>query len=65
MIKDSGKLAETQPPQNLTKEETEQVRRIIKTSFIQSFDFIIYISLALTWLGSLIALTTIEKNKTS
>lgn len=61
LINDAGKLAETQPPKNLTKEETEQVTKVIKNSFIESFDFIIYISVALSWLGSLIALMTVKK----
>jgi EmrB/QacA subfamily drug resistance transporter len=61
LINDAGKLAETQSPKDLTSDQTEQVNKIIKISFIQSFDFIIYISVALTWLGSLIAVMTVKK----
>jgi MFS family permease len=61
LINASVKLAETQPPNNLTRKETMQAKNIIRISFIQSFDFIIYLSVALTWLGSLIAATTIKK----
>jgi len=61
LINNAGKLADTQPPENLNEEETNNVKEIIKTSFIQSFDFIIYISAALTLLGSLIAAATVKK----
>jgi len=61
LINDAGNLAETQPPQNLSGEENFQVKKIIKTSFIQSFNFIIYITVALAVLGSLIAMVTVKK----
>ena len=61
LINSAGDLAETQPPQNLTIDETRQVKKIIKTSFIQSFDFIIYISVVLTLLGSFISMMTVKK----
>jgi EmrB/QacA subfamily drug resistance transporter len=61
LINSAGDLAETKPPRNLTIEEVRQVKKIIKTSFIQSFDFIIYISVALTLLGSFISMMTVKK----
>ncbi len=61
LINNFRDLAETKPPQNLTKEETVGVNKVIKTSFIQSFNLVIYISVALAWLGSLIAVFTIKK----
>lgn len=61
LINNAGNLAETQPPQQITTEQTSQVEQVIKTSFIQSFDFIIYIAVALAWLGSIIAMFTVKK----
>lgn len=61
LINNSGKLAETQPPDGLSKEKTNQINKVIKISFVKSFDFILYISAALTWLGSLIAAATVKK----
>jgi EmrB/QacA subfamily drug resistance transporter len=61
LINNAGNLAETSPPESLSKEKSEQVTKIIKASFIHSFDLVIYISVALTWLGSLIALFTVKK----
>jgi hypothetical protein len=61
LINNSGKLAETQPPEGLSKEKTNQINKVIKISFVKSFDFILYISAALTWLGSLIAAATVKK----
>ena len=62
LINASIDLAETQPPQSLTVEETQQAKKIIKASFIQSFNFIIYISVVLTLLGSLISMLTVKKD---
>ena len=61
LINNAGDLAETQPPKQITTEQTSQVEQVIKMSFIQSFDFIIYIAVALAWLGSIIAIFTIKK----
>jgi len=61
LIINSKKLAETHPPEGLSKEKAGQVNNIIKESFIHSFDFVLYISAALTWLGSLIAAATVKK----
>jgi hypothetical protein len=61
LINGAGNLAETRPPQNLTEDQTKQVSNIIKTSFIQSFDFIVYVTVALAWLSSLIAMVSVKK----
>ncbi|MCG6960906.1 MFS transporter, partial [bacterium BMS3Abin03] len=61
LINNAGDLAETQPPKQITTEQTSQVEQVIKMSFIQSFDFIIYIAVALAWLGSIIAIFTVKK----
>ena len=61
LIADAGNLAETQPPQYLTEVDKNLIIKMVKGSFIRSFDLIIYISVALTWLGSLIAMMTVKK----
>jgi EmrB/QacA subfamily drug resistance transporter len=61
LINNAGNLAETQPPKDLTVDQNKQVNKIIKASFVQSFDLVIYISVVLTWLGSLIAVFTVKK----
>ncbi|MEJ2492721.1 MAG: MFS transporter [Ignavibacteriaceae bacterium] len=61
LINNAGDLAETQPPKQITTEQTSQVEQVIKMSFIQSFDFVIYIAVALAWLGSIIAMFTVKK----
>jgi EmrB/QacA subfamily drug resistance transporter len=61
LIENARNLAGTQPPQHLNGVEKNLVMKIIKSSFIQSFDFIIYISVVLTWLGSLVAMVTVKK----
>ncbi len=61
LINSADKLAETEVPANLNKNESEKVGRIIKTSFIDSFDLVLYISAALNILGAFIALSTVKK----
>ncbi len=61
LLNNAENLADTQPPKNLTAKQTEQINKLIKASFIRSFNFVVYISVALTWLGSLIAFFTVKK----
>ena len=61
LLNNAENLADTQPPKNLTAKQTEEINKLIKASFIRSFNFVVYISVALTWLGSLIAFFTVKK----
>lgn len=57
----ADRLAETQPPSDLPESKTKEVNTIIKTTFIHSFNLVIYISVVLAWLGSLTAFFTVKK----
>ena len=61
LLKNSNKLAETKPPAGLTQKESSVVALSVKESFVDSFNLVIIISVILSWLSSLIALITVEK----
>jgi EmrB/QacA subfamily drug resistance transporter len=61
LIKNSNKLADTHPPNGLTKAETSLITLNVKKSFVVSFNLIMIISVILSWLSSLIALVSVEK----
>jgi EmrB/QacA subfamily drug resistance transporter len=61
LIQNSNKLAETRPPQGLTKTESSLISLNVKKSFVASFNTIIIISVILSWLSSFIALISVEK----
>ncbi len=61
LIKNSNKLADTEPPSGLTKAEASIVTLDVKKSFVSSFDLVIIISVVLSLLSSVIALFSVEK----
>jgi EmrB/QacA subfamily drug resistance transporter len=61
LIKNSNKLAETRPPDGLTKKESSIITLNVKKSFVASFDLIIIVSVILSWLSSVIAFISVEK----
>ena len=61
LLHSSNKLAETRPPEGLSKEQACIISFEIKKSFIAAFDMVIIVSVILSWLSSLIALISVEK----
>ena len=61
LISHAKDLADTQPPKDLTAENTNQVVSSIKTSFINSYRLIMHICVVLTWLGAFIAFFTVKR----
>jgi EmrB/QacA subfamily drug resistance transporter len=61
LIENSNNLAETKPPDGLTKEESARIISDIKHSFVSAFDLILYLSAALALLSALTAFLTVEK----
>ena len=61
LINNAKNLGDTQPPSDLSEEKTGQVVHLIKSSFVRSYNGIIYICVALSWLGALIAFFSVKK----
>jgi EmrB/QacA subfamily drug resistance transporter len=61
LINNSDKLAETKPPEGLSKSDNNKITQNIKHSFVNAFDLIIYISVILSLLSGLTAFFTVEK----
>jgi EmrB/QacA subfamily drug resistance transporter len=61
LMNDSNKLAETNPPDGLTKTQSSIISLDVKKSFVSSFNLVILISVILSWLSSLIAFFSVEK----
>ena len=61
LIKNSDKLGETKPPQEINQKFKEKISSEIKFSFINAFNLIILISVILAFLGSVTSYFSVEK----
>lgn len=61
LINNSNKLAETKPPEGLSKRDSHRITQNIKDSFVNAFDLIIFISVILSLISAVTAFFTVEK----